>query len=867
MVTRAVKQYSKIEVNRLLHPSVRKWFSRFEELTPPQKYAFPIIHSKENVLISSPTGSGKTVSAFLSVINELFKSAEKGKLEDKVYCLYISPLKALNNDIKRNLEEPLNEIYSYSPNVQRIRIGVRTGDTSQKERLMQSKKPPHIFITTPESLAIIINSPKFREKVMGVQWLIIDEIHALCSNKRGVHLSLTLERLFSNVSNNFVKIGLSATISPLEEVAKYLVGESGECKIVDVSMIKDMDIKLSSPTNDLIFTPTGVINKRFYERLHSRIKNNRTTLIFTNTRSGTERILFNLQEKFKGVYKNNLAAHHSSLSRNQRMEVEEGLKSGKYKAVCSSTSLELGIDIGFIDLVIQVASPKSTSRLLQRVGRAGHNISEISHGEIIVQDRDDLVECGVMISEAYKSHIEKVNIPHNCLDVLAQHVVGMALNSKWDVDSAYKLVRGSYCYSNLSREDFISVLKYLSGKYYDFEGFNVYGKIWYDEIDNMFGKRGRNTRALYYLNMGTIPDSSSIKVYCYEPDGSKSLIGSLDEDFVERLKKDDRFVIGGKVYEFRKSQGITVFVEKAWDKEPTIPSWSSEMLPLSFELGVSIGMFKENMFKRIQSGDDREEVLLDIMKDMRADRNAAEAIYEYMHEQYLFMRKQGIKEFPSHKTILIENYYGDDGLQNIIFHTHYGRRVNDVLSRAYAYAAGRSLGKNVRITISDNGFLLTFPEEVKVNPKELLNLVSDRNVEGLAKKALSKTEMIKIRFRHVASRGLMILKNYMGKGISVGKQQVSAKMLLEVAEEIEGFPLVKETYREMLEDAMDLPNAVKVLKALRTERVSCVIMPRSSVPSPFSHNLILKWHSDVVSLESKRAMLERLHRQVKYLIG
>jgi ATP-dependent Lhr-like helicase len=866
MISFAKQEYSKKEINSLLHPFVKKWFSKFADLTPPQKYAVKLIHKRENVLISSPTGSGKTVSAFLSIISELFTLADSNELKDEVYCLYISPLKALNNDIKRNLEEPLKEIKSYQKNIPNIRVGVRTGDTTQKERVSHSKKPPHIYITTPESLAIIINSPKFKKKLENVKWLIIDEIHALCSNKRGVHLSLSIERLINSMREKPARIGLSATISPLETVAKYLSGSSENCKIVDISSIKKTNINLYAPANDLIYSTTDYLNKRFYDKLNNRIRDNRTTLIFTNTRSGTERVLFNLQERFKDYYKNNLAAHHSSLSKKQRHLVEEGLKNGIYKAVCSSTSLELGIDIGTIDLVIQVASPKSVSRLMQRVGRAGHNINEVSRGELIVQDRDDLIECAVMISEAYKNKIEKVKIPKNCLDVLSQHVVGMALNSKWGVEEAYKLVKGSYCYNNLSMEDFVSVLKYLSGKYYDLDEFHVYGKIWFDEIDNMFGRRGRLTRPIYFLNLGTIPSTSSVKVYCLENDGSKLLVGSLDEDFVERLQKNDRFVIGGKVYEFKRASGMVAVVTNAWDKSPTIPSWVSEMLPLSFELAVSICKFKEKLFNQLENNVGSEEVISEVMRESRCDLNAATAIYNYVKEQYYFLKKNGVNEYPSHNTILIEEYYGDNGLQNIIFHTLYGRKINDVLSRAYAFSAGRNLKKNVRITISDNGFLLTFPAGIRVKPSELISLVSYKTVERIVRDSLEKTEMLKRRFRHVASRSFMILKNYLGNSISVGKQQFNARLLLKISQEIAGFPIIKETYREILEDAMDLENAVKLLRHVDEKKINFVICPKSKVPSPFSHNLILKWHSDVVSSESRKEMLERLHRQVKYLI-
>ena len=462
------------EALEILHPKVGSWFSKFGELSPPQALSLAPISKGENVLISSPTGSGKTLAAFIYVISELVRLAENNSLEDRVYCVYVSPLRALNNDIRRNLLRPLKEM-----NEDRIRVGVRTGDTPQSERQRMLRKPPHILITTPESLGIMLSAPKFREKLRGVKWVIVDEIHELCSSKRGVHLSLSLERLV-DLSGEFQRIGLSATIHPIEEVAQFLVGLSNgkprDCTVIKVDYLKKTDIKLICPVEDLINTPSDLVSRRMYETLKGLIEEHRTTLVFTNTRSGTERVVFHLgKEKVE-----DLAAHHSSLSRETRLEVEEKLKNGELKAVVCSTSLELGIDIGYVDLVVQVGSPKSISRCLQRTGRAGHRLKDISKGRIIALDRDDIVEIAVMIEKAYDGMLDRVQIPRNCLDVLAQHLVGMAIDSVWSIEEAYSLVRRAYPYKDLEKEKFVSVLKYLSGEYdgVDLESNRVYGKIW-----------------------------------------------------------------------------------------------------------------------------------------------------------------------------------------------------------------------------------------------------------------------------------------------------------------------------------------------------------------------------------------------------
>nr|WP_244372770.1 ATP-dependent helicase [Archaeoglobus fulgidus] len=539
------KPYSDEEILNSLHPLVREWFlSKYSEFTPPQKYAIVEAFKGRNVLITSPTGSGKTLAAFLAAISMLVEKAEKGELEDRVYVVYVSPLKALNNDIRKNLEEPLEEIYALAEKkgikLQKIRAAVRTGDTDAAEKQKQARKPPHILITTPETLAIVLCSPKFSKSLTNVRFLIVDEIHAIAENKRGVHLTLSMERLQRIQEGEMVRIGLSATISPLEEIARFLVGynygEERDCVIADVTFEKPMDIKVVSPINDFFSASAEEISDRLYDLLAEYVKSSKTTLIFTNTRSATERVVYHLKKRLKDFP---IKAHHSSLSKEVRLEVENELKNGELRCVVSSTSLELGIDIGYIDLVILLGSPKSINRALQRIGRSGHRLHEVSVGRIVVVDQDDLVECTVLAKEARERRLDRVKIPRKCLDVLCQHVVGMAIEKVWSVDEALALIRNAYPYRELTREEFLSVLRYLSGNFSELEKKKVYAKIWFDEEEGVFGRRGKMIRPIYYLNTGTIPDEVAVKVIT--KDGKR--VGKVEEEFAENLLPGDIFVL------------------------------------------------------------------------------------------------------------------------------------------------------------------------------------------------------------------------------------------------------------------------------------------------------------------------------------
>jgi ATP-dependent Lhr-like helicase len=865
LIVKATKSYTKEEVLKLLDPIVAEWFSRFPDITPPQRYAIVHIYEGRNVLIASPTGSGKTLAAFISIISELFKMARSGELEDSVYCVYVSPLRSLNYDIYKNLKKPLEEIQELARSkgieVGEIRVAVRTGDTTQSERASMLRRPPHILITTPESLAIILCAPKFRQKLKAVKWVIVDEIHELCSSKRGVHLTLSLERLQELVGRPFVRIGLSATIHPLETVAEFLVGYNDDgtprdCVIVDTRFVKAIDLKVVCPVEDLVHTPASITTDRMYKLLKKLIRSHTTTLVFTNTRSGTERVVYHLS-KLKVVDGDELAAHHSSLSREIRRSVEDRLKEGKMKAVVCSTSLELGIDIGYIDLVVQIGSPKSISRCLQRVGRSGHALDKVSKGMLIGMEMDDLVEDAVMVAEAYKGRLDKVYIPENCLDVLAQHIVGMALEKKWSVKEAYRLVKRSYCYRNLPYESFEAVLKYLSGWYSTLEVYKVYGKIWYDEEEGVFGRRGPLLRLIYSTNVGTIPDEVAVKVFTL--DGR--WVGSIEEEFLERLSPGDVFILGGKPYEFRYAIGLRAYVTPREGVKPTVPSWFSEMLPLSFDLGEAIGKFREEMFELVER-EPKTKVIKYLVENYRCDKKAASSIYMYFASMLSFLKMLGVEARPNNRVILVEDYLDPDGKQNIIFHCVFGRRVNDALSRAYAYALMRMLGVNVAVTVGDSGFMLTLPRRLLRDVSTLLEAVNSGNLRKLLRNAVKHTEMVRRRFRHCATRAFMILRNYKGREVKVSRQTFNAQLLMDVVEDIEGFPVLEETYREVLEDLMDVKTAEQVLKEVEMGLRRFYVMPSYDLPSPFAHGLVLQGLSDVVLMDDRRALLQHLYDQV-----
>ena len=1375
-------------VLRYLRRYTVRWFKGvFKEFTPAQLMSIPAIKEGRNVLISSPTGTGKTLAAFLAILDELYGLAEEGLLEETVYVVYVSPLRALNNDMKKNLIQPIEGIRAAAEdlgiNLPKLRVAVRTSDTPQSERQRMVRVPPHILITTPETLSIILVAPKFRERLRGVRWVIVDEIHELAGSKRGVHLSLSLERLEELVGRDIQRIGLSATIAPLEEIAKFLTGydSSGrlkDCVIIDARFIKPMDIRVVCPRVNIIRAPAEVLNASIYGVLSDVIRRHRTTLVFTNTRSSTERVVYKLKRMFEKegiVDADDIEAHHSSLSRDVRLEVENKLKEGKLKAVVcvapnseiftdegvkkvselrggerilgvlnhkvmpvryrephiinynssgllirtdlgfevratvdhkfltidgdgrvrwvragelnvgdyvgvvrrvplrgrrvklvevlpdnayleltegfylkleagvrsregevssltrrygvskdylleaitqrkplqwgllkgllsmlniplnarsvravlingerhrvnggeltpfiarllgfwvfnglwrgrsltfrssdrevlrrygeaigkelgitpryreegrdgcsmevehpviaevfkslvnasegdakrsfpsivyrlprrhreefvsgcfdgcgyvnvrrgrvisagftvqgkelakglrtlllsfgvmasikrrrtssrhavtgrrggvlydvavlggeylrrffklltpwrtdvrvvnevlvrgdsgkdcipgassrlkelclklnlptpklkrllnslerlerrrgcgrgslerllrtllreargvgndglvrglrdllslvrgdvffdrvrevrkvrlrraygiidsesgnyvvnglisknSSTSLELGIDIGYIDAVVLLSSPKSATRLIQRVGRSGHSVKDVSKGYMIAVDRDDLVESATLAKLALERRLDVVRIPRKPLDILAQHLVGMSLERKWGIKEAFKVVRRAYSYRGLKYEEFLNVLRYLAGRYGgELRDLNVYSKIWLDELEGVFGRK-RSVRMIYYLNSGAIPDEAKVKVFLE----SGRYVGNLEEEFVEYLSPGDVFVLGGRTYEFLRSEGIKAYVRRVEHQRPTVPSWFSEMLPLTFDSALRVGRLRRWVYELLRRYG-VEKAINAVVKEYRLEPHAARYVVEYVWEQATYTNGS----IPSDREVLIELWSDrDTRTLNIIFHYLFGRRVNDALSRAYAAVLSDITSANVRVTVTDNGFMLTLPSHVPVNGviiDELVSRVTSSNLRSLLRSALRRSEVLKRRFRHCAERSFALLKRYKGVETSISRRQINSETLLRIAEKIPNFPILEEAYREVMEDLMDVINAEKVLRWIEKGVVRVRYFKAVGVPSPFSHNIVAHGYSDVVLMEDRRKLLLKLY--------
>jgi len=843
-----LEPHTTADTSNILHPLVKEWFfSRFKDFSLTQLYGVKTIYDRKNVLVSAPTSGTKTLTAFLGIINYLVGLSLKAELEDKIYAVYVSPLKALSNDIFVNLETPLEEIRELAEKkglkMQKIRVGLRTGDTTPSERAKMARKAPHIFLTTPESLAIILTTKKFSDNLSALEFLVIDEIHAM-DNKRGTYLSLTLERLNDFSLIEPVRIGLSATISPLEEIARFLVGRDRDCLIAEVKLNKKIEIDLISPGESLIEIETNENQKRLYHILHDLIQENKTTLIFTNTRSATERVVHYLDLYFPGKYLGLIGAHHSSMSKEKRFEIEERLRKGELKVVVTSTSLELGIDIGNIDLVVLLRSPKGVARALQRIGRAGHKLHANPKGRFIVLDRDDMVECGVLMKNMIEKKIDKVRIPKNALDVLAQQIYGMAISKIWKADEMLEVIRKSYCYENLSKEDFFSIVSYLAGDY-ALEHRHVYAKIWYDPESGEIGKKGKLARIIYMTNIGTIPSEGFIEVSIGTGPRKKEVVGKIDEGFLERLKRGDVFVLGGAKYQYTFSRGMKAYVIADVSKNPTVPSWFSEMMPLTIDVAKDIGRFRKLVKERINR---KKECIEFIQEYLHCREAIANEIYNYMKEQSKF------SEIPDEHTLVVEKFKSDK--EYLLFHSMYGRRVNDDLSRAYGFAAGRLRHRDIEVGINDNGF---FVAGEKLDEKKILEYVKENNLEDILKEAIEKTDVLKRRFRHCASRSLMILRNYKGISKSVGKQQVHSGFLLPAVKKISNeFPILQEARREVLEDLMDINNAKEVLKKIEKGSIEVKIV-NTPLVSPFGLNLIAQSHADLIRMEEKAAFLKRMH--------
>jgi ATP-dependent Lhr-like helicase len=819
------------------------WFAaRYGEPTPAQAAAWPRIARGENILLASPTGTGKTFAAFLGVLDELVRLHTRGELRDTIHCVYVSPLRALSYDLEKNLNEPLRELFGEKPP---IRVELRTGDTTAGQRARQYTKPPHILLTTPESLCVLLSQEKWLAPLASVRWLIVDEIHALAENKRGAHLALSVERLELNCKK-LQRIGLSATVAPLAEVGRFLTGTDGQCSLLDVASAKKTKLSVHTPLRKDPYPEAGYTGQRLIRELGELIRKNRTTLVFCNVRSGAEATTYWLRENFPDLA-DEIECHHASLERDVRREVEDRLKRGELRAVVCSTSLELGIDIGSVDLVVMMSTPKGVSKALQRAGRAGHNIHSISRGILMATNVSDLVESCATVLLARERELDDVRLPDCPLDVLAQHLVSMGCTAYWSRADALALVRKAYPFRNLDEPLFNDVLDYLAGggvslrqRYRE-----VFGKI--DLDADGFRTREGPVRREFLQNIGTIPSVGQVTVRT-----KTRLLGNVEESFIRQLQIGDVFMIAGRPVRLEKITQMEAWVARADGSLPTVPRWNANKLPLSNRVAHEINMFR----RELRAGFEEERVGLGEWIAKRLDCGSANAeiilkTHRAQHE---------LSEIPTGDFLLVEELNDDE--QNALhyfFHSLIGRAANDALARVVTHRLGETRGGNAIATPHDYGFVLTVARRQRFLEEELPELLRLENFDVALDGALRRSEMLKYHFRNAAQTGLMVYRNYFDRQKSVRKLQWSTEVIFNVLQEHEPeHVLLREARRDALRTFIDAEGAQAFLarqakQPLRLRRVA-------QVP-PLSFAMYATKIKEALLVEDPYETMERLYHQ------
>ncbi|MCH8908287.1 MAG: ATP-dependent helicase, partial [Candidatus Heimdallarchaeota archaeon] len=831
-----------------LQPSLQNWVNQsFGSINPLQAATTPLISKRKSALIMAPTGSGKTLSVFLGILDSLLLLEKKSKLKKKIYVIYISPLKALNNDIHKNLEIPLQHLRDDLHS--EISIGTRTGDTTPKERNFLLRNPPHILITTPESLGLLITSPKFKEHLKQIDWVICDEIHSIAGNKRGTFLSLILEHLNYLTDKQFARVGLSATINPPKTIARFLMGNRKQrILIVQIETQRIMQVAVVSPVEDFLKTPFSKIQESQLNIIEERIRNNRTTLIFANTRHMSERLFYHLEKRIKDPNML-ISIHHGSLDKKLRLSVEENLKKGRVSAVFTSTSLELGIDIGTIDHVVQMGSPKSVSSLLQRIGRSGHRSDLVSKGTLIAYNRDDLIESVAIAKLAIENQIDKLFIPDKPLDVLIQILVGLTLEKKWSTKAAYNLVKKSYPYRDLTYSEFRDIVSFASNPTQNDDGWK-YSHIWYDPETDLFGRR-RSARVAFFQNIGTIPPTSSIQVLL---EGFRSRVGNLTERFAEKLNPGDIFILSGRTLQYLRPIEDKIVVREVFGKLPTVPSWSGEGLARTREISIEISDILSSIEEKIESKTSKTDLIEWIVGRYPTGKLEATIIYDYVFAQV------SISRVPKFNNLVIEKFVDHDGSENIIVLSLHGKQVNSLLGQALAGYYAKITGSNIAHTSTDNGFLLKFPFGTQFDHEGLFSHFSVDQLEESLVFGLRQTEIFKLRFRHAANRSLMVISKRGRFNSSFQDQRRLSRWLIRTMhpESI----VAKEAMREIFYDTFDLTSARALISKINSHKIKLHFQPVNNFPSPMSYAILFNSYVDVVFMEDRRNLLLGLHQQV-----
>jgi ATP-dependent Lhr-like helicase len=832
----------------IFHPIVREWFERkLETPTDAQRLGWPVIASGDNALISAPTGSGKTLAAFLLCIDRLLRASIQGDLPESAQVVYVSPLKALSNDIHKNLSIPLQEIVQLALNqglkIPEIRIALRTGDTPAHERQARARKPPHIWITTPESFYILLTSESGRRGLAGVHTLIIDEIHSLAGNKRGSHLALSVERLCSLVRTPVVRIGLSATMRPIEEVARFLVGAakiypdgSPRCAIIDTGHRRKMDLQIEMPGGELGPIATHELWDETIERIADLIRQHGTTLVFVNTRRLVERVSHLMSQK---IGEENIVAHHGSLSRKTRLLAEERLKRGEIRVCVATSSLELGIDIGAVDLVCQIGSPRSIGVLLQRVGRSGHRLSGLPKGRLFPLTRDELIECAGLIYAVKKGELDHVSIPPWPLDILSQQIVAMCAAEDWNVDDLFRTLRNAYPYRDLPRQYFDAVTKTLSEGFAESLG-RKFTYLHYDRIhETLRGRRGARLAAL--TSGGAIPDNADYDVIA-EPEGV--YVGSVYEDFAVESMIGDVFLLGNTSWRIRRIEKGKVRVEDARGQAPNVPFWIGEAPGRTTELSLVVSDVREGIDQRLS---EPEQCLEWLVREVGLSTTAAEQAREYIAEG-----RRVLGSVPSQRLVVAERFFDETGGMQLVLHAPFGSRINKAWGLALRKCFCRDFDFELQASATDDGINLALGPQHSFPINDLFQFLRSQNIDEALVQAVLASPLFTTRWRWTLTRSLALLRFSGGRRVPAPIQRMRSDDLLAAIFPTQAqcldnrmkldipapdHPLIFEALRDCLHEALDLEGLRNILVKIENGEIQ-VSGRDTPMPSVFSHQIL-----------------------------
>ncbi len=833
-----------------LHPQLSAWFAAtYPEFTDAQRLAVPAILARRSILLTSPTGSGKTFAGFLGVFDFLLRTIDAGTLRPVVHCIYISPLRALTYDIGKNLRAPIAGLGLEKE----ILIHVRTGDTSTTDRAKFRRKASHILVTTPESLAVMLAQESYASHFGEVQFVIVDELHSFAGNKRGADLTLSLERLehirkmAKPRSNRMCRVGLSATAAPLDVLSKFLVGHGRKCQIAEAQSERKSIVEVFSPIRRKPYPPAGYTGIRLYSELAELIRTRQSVLVFTNVRSAAEQIGLHLKELLPDLAKQ-IEIHHASLDRSVRAEVEDRLKNGELRAVVCSTSLEMGIDIGAVDLVVMMATPKGVSRAIQRIGRSGHSLNRTSHGVLIATNINDLVEATVTAKLVRERALDPIRVQEQPVDVIAQHIVGMAAFAPIGIDAAFALIGRAYPFRNLSREEFERIVQYLEGGGASLEKqyARTFGKI--RVADGMISLAHPRIAREFLVNIGTIHSEGFVDVML-----RRRRLGSVEENFIKQLQIGDLFVLGGRILRLIDTGVQQAIVERADGHLPTVPRWNAAKMPLTSGIARGVRQLRSEIEERLSAGMADAAAIDWLVENYAVSIANAQAVVE------LFRAQLTISEIPIGRKMLIE-LYRDHDFSHYFFHSLIGRSANDALSRIVAWRVRQRIGGNALVTIDDYGFLLTLRPFQEMPVEDWRLCFEAEGAEEDLRRALRGSELVKWQFRGVAQTGLMVPRNLPGKQRRPKQLSWSAEVLFRVLEEHEpDHPLLEEAYRQATHTFLDAETAFALLDEVQNFAWRLRELP---VVSPFSFAIYASKIKESMMLEDPAAAIERIYHEM-----